>query len=151
MVLLAYLLTYRLLQYYVFHRHVPHYNRTDPSVSITPFHFLWKRTRTIKDNQERDNQYTDIFQWHSKPMAHKREDIRDRTVPWMHLMYCIASILMQSIVILPSAEKVASSRHFMTFNPYAASREYYLTSLCIGHFWSQMTTVTEYVEIIRRI
>ena len=56
-------------QYYVFHRHVPHYNRTDPSVSITPFHFLWKRTRTIKDNQEKDNQYTDIFQWHSNPMA----------------------------------------------------------------------------------
>ena len=84
-------------------------------------------------------------------MARKRKDIRDRTVPWMHLMYCIASTLMQSIVILPSAEKVVSSPHFMTFNPYTASREYYLTSLRIGHFWSQMTTVSEYVEIIRRI
>jgi hypothetical protein len=104
-------------QYYVFHRHVPHYNRvTDPSVSTTSFHFLWKRTRIIKDNQERDNQYTDIFQWHSDPMARKRKDIRDRTVPWMHLMYCIASTLMQSIVIFLSADKVALSQHFMTIH-----------------------------------
>ena len=82
-------------------------------------------------------------------MARKRKDIRDRTVPWMHLMYCIAYKLV--LVILPSAEKVASSRLFMTFNPYTASREHYLTSLRIGHFWSQMTNVSEYVEIIRRI
>ena len=137
-------------QYDVFHRHVQRH-RTDPSVSITSFHFLWERTRTVKDNQERANQYTDIIQWHTNPMARKRKDIRDRTVPWMHLMYCIPSTLMQSIVILPSVEKVALHRHFMTFNPYSASREYYLTSLRIGHFWSQMIVVSEYVEIIRLI
>ena len=102
----------------MFHRYVTDYNRHDLRSSISPHAFLWKRTRTIKDNQERANQYTDIFGWHKNPMNKKRKDIHERTVKWMHLMYNIAQALLQTCIILPPADRIAVPKNFMTFNPY---------------------------------
>ena len=141
--------------YHTFYRRVLKYNRNDPEYSITPVTFLWKQRRTIKDNQERNNLYTDIFGWHPNPSCRKRKDIRDTSVQWMHLMHTIASTLMQTCITFPSCLVPSVSKNYMTFNPYVSPvtnrLEPYLTSLHIGHFWSQMTKVSEYAEIIKRL
>ena len=67
-------------QYYLFHLYVMEYNRNDPATTIVPYIFLFKNKRTIKDNQERANQYTDLLGWHKNPSTTRRKDIRTPTV-----------------------------------------------------------------------
>ena len=69
------------------------YNRNNPATTIVPYIFLFKNKRTIKDNQERADQYTDLFGWHKNPSTTRRKDIRTPTVKWMHLMYQIGATL----------------------------------------------------------
>ena len=142
-------------QYYHFHQNVIKYHRNDLKFSIVPYVFLFKTKKTIKDNQERNNQYTDLFGWHKNDSVktNKRKDIRTPTVKWMHLMYQICATLLQAIVVLPPADEKATMKHFNTFNPYMVDGviEQYITSLQPGAFWSQSTNVAEYAEVIRRL
>lgn len=81
-------------QYYLFHLYVMEYNRNYPATTIVPYIFLFKNNRTIKNNQERANQYTDLFGWHKNPATTRRKDIRTPTIKWMHLMYQIGATLL---------------------------------------------------------
>ena len=94
------------------------YNRNDPATTIVPYIFLFKNKRTIKDNQERANQYTDLFGWHKNPVTTRRKDIRTPTVKWMHLMYQIEATLLQACVVLHPADEKAGAHNFIKFNPY---------------------------------
>ena len=93
------------------------YNRNDPATTIVPYIFFFKNKRTIKNNQERANQYTDLFGWHKNPATTRRKDIRTPTIKWMHLMYQIGATLLQACVVLPPADEKAEAHHFMKFNP----------------------------------
>ena len=140
-------------QYYLFHLYVMEYNRNDPAITIVPYIFLFKNRRTIKDNQERGNQYTDLTDWHKDPSTTRRKDIRTPTLKWMQLMYQIGATLLQACVILPPADEKAGAHHFMKFNPYYIDgvTEKYIPSTRPGHYWSQMTCVSEYAEVIKRL
>lgn len=142
-------------QYYFFHQNIQEYNRNDRKLSIVPYIFLFKSKITIKDNQERNNQYTDLFGWHKNTSikTNKRKDMRTPTVKWMHLMYQICATLLQAVLILPPAGEKASMKHFMTFNPYMIDGviEKYITSMKPGAYWSQMTCVGEYAEVIKKV
>ena len=140
-------------QYYLLHLYVMEYNRNDPATTIVPYIFLFKNKRTIKDNQERANQYTDLFGWHKNPAITRRNDIRTPTVKWMHLMYQVGATLLQACVVLPPADEKAGAHHFMKFNPYCIDgvMEKYIPSTRPGHYWSQMTCVSEYAEVIKRL
>ena len=129
------------------------YNRNDPATKIVPYIFLFKNRRTIKDNQERANQYTDLFGWQKNTATKRRKDIRTPTVKWMHLMYQIRATLLQACVVLPPADEKAGAHHFMKFNPYCIDgvTEKYIPSTRPGHYWSQMTCVSEYAEVIKRV
>ena len=129
------------------------YNRNDPATKIVPYIFLFKNRRTIKDNQERANQYTDLFGWQKNTATKRRKDIRTPTVKWMHLMYQIGATLLQACVVLPPADEKAGAHHFMKFNPYCIDgvTEKYIPSTRPGHYWSQMTCVSEYAEVIKRV
>jgi hypothetical protein len=108
------------------------YNRNDPATTIVPYIFLFKNKRTIKNNQERANQYTDLFGWHKYPATTRRTDIRTPTI------YQIGVTLLQACVVLPPADEKAGAHHFMKFNPYCIDgvTEKYIPSTRLGHNWS---------------
>ena len=115
--------------------------------------FLFKNVTTVKNNQERDNQYSDMFGWHKNPNENKRPDIRDNTTAWMTLLYKIGSVLLQACIVEKPVYYVHSPAYLMTFNPYArgGEGEIYRTSREVGHYWSQMTSVHEYAIVFERL
>ena len=70
---------------------------------------------------------------------------------WMHLMYQIGATLSRACVVLPPADEKAGAHHFMKFNPFCIDgmTEIYIPSTRPGHYWSQMTCVSEYAEVIK--
>ena len=68
-------------------------------------------------------------------------------------MYQIGATLLQACVVLPPADEKAGAHHFMKFNPYCIDgvTEKYIPSTRPGHYWSQMTCVSEYAEVIKRL
>ena len=140
-------------QYYYTNPVVKQYSRNDKNTSILPSMFLFKNVTTVKDNQERDNQYSDMFGWHKNPNDSRRPDIRQSSTAWMTLMYKIGSVLLQACTVEKPPHHTEGDSYFMTFNPYARSGdgEIYRTTREIGHYWSQMTSVHEYAIVFERL
>ena len=61
--------------------------------------------------------------------------------------------MLQACVILPPADEKAGAHHFMKLNPYCIDgvTEKYIPSTRPGHYWPQMTCVSEYAEVIKRV
>ena len=59
----------------------------------------------------------------------------------------------QACVVLPPVDEKAGAHHFMKFNPYCIDgmTEKYIPSTRPGHYWSQMTCVSEYAEVIKSL
>ena len=68
-------------------------------------------------------------------------------------MYQIGARLLQACVVLPPADEKARAHYFMKFNPYCIDgvTEKHIPSTRPGHYWSQMTCVSEYAEAIKRV
>ena len=121
------------------------YSRQDPTVSLEPL--AWLQVQTTKG---RTSNISLLYNWNMGPLSilnHKRVDIMTLQREWMLLILTTGQILLQAIINISDPPNVHVGYEFNTFN----RRHPYRRSLEFGHYWSQMTSIHDYVTIHQQL
>ena len=120
------------------------YNRRDPTLSLEPSAWL----DTIMNPARQQVEVSLLSQWNLQPLVerhHERGDIVTVDRDWMRLIFSTGQTLFSATVNTNSPHNVKDTYEFNTFN--APLCRPYRTSLDYGHYWSQMTSIHEYVHV----
>ena len=120
------------------------YSRADPNISLEPINWLAMDSCNGRATVE----VSLLFQWNLWPLLmiremHQRVDVVKVNRDWMHLIAHTAQLLLFGILNDLSPQSTTDDYEYTTFN--TSVHHPYRKSTSFGHYWSQMTSIHDYV------